>query len=107
MGFGYKTKRFCFGKKFSLVAHQWQTLEVFSSGFWSVKQKGFLFFKKGSLDEKSMMTLIFTLGICLCEGVGEDSRYVHDESHTIHGIVGHGALKACNLYCFMKTIFYI
>ena len=21
--------------------------------------------------------------------------------------VGHGALKACNLYCFMKTIFYI
>ena len=22
-------------------------------------------------------------------------------------IVGHGALKACNLYCFMKTIFYI
>ena len=89
------------------MAHQWQTLEVFSSVFLSVKQKGFCFLKKGSLDEKSMMVFIFTLGIFLCEGVGQDSGYVHDESHTIHSIVGHGAVKACNLYCFMKTIFYI
>ena len=29
----------------------------------------------------------------------KDMRNVRD--------VGHGALKACNLYCFMKTIFYI
>ena len=89
------------------MAPQWKTLEVFSNGFWSVKQKGFLFLEKGSLDEKLMMVLIFTLGIFLCEGVSEDSGYVHDESHPIHGIVGHGALKACNLYYFMKTIFYI
>ena len=89
------------------MAHQWQTLEVFSSGFWYVKQNGFLFLKKGSLDEKSMMVFIFTLDICLCEGDSQDSGYVHDESHTIHDIVGHGAVKTCNLYCFMKTIFYI
>ena len=59
---------------------------MFSSGFWSVKQNGFLFFEKGSLDEKPMLVLIFTLGIFLCEGVGEDSGYVHDESHLIHGM---------------------
>ena len=59
---------------------------MFSSGLWSVKQKGFLFLEKGSLDEKPMMVLIFTLGICLCEGVNEDSEYMHDESHLIHGM---------------------
>ena len=60
---------------------------MFSNGFWSIKQKGFFFFlKKGSLDEKPMMILIFTLRICLCEGVGEDSRYVHDESRLIHSM---------------------
>ena len=39
------------------------------------------------------------------EGLG-----LRDMSHLLYGkweIVGHGALKACNLYCFMKTIFYI
>ena len=49
---------------------------MFSSGFLYVKQKGFLFLEKGSLDEKPMTVLIFTLGICLCEGVSEDSGYV-------------------------------
>ena len=68
------------------MAHQWQTLEVFSNGFWFVKQKGFLFLEKGSLDEKPMKFLIFTLSIFLCEGVGEDSGCVHDESNLIHSM---------------------
>ena len=59
---------------------------MFSNGFWFVKQKGFLFLEKGSLDEKPMKVLILTLGICLCDRVGEDSGYVHDESNLIHGI---------------------
>ena len=35
---------------------------------------------------------------------------LRDMSHPLQGkweIIGHGALKACNLYSFMKTIFYI
>ena len=28
--------------------------------------------------------MVFTLGICMCEGVGQDSGYGHDESHLMH-----------------------
>ena len=27
---------------------------------------------------------VFTLGICMCEGFGQDSGYEHDESHLMH-----------------------
>ena len=37
-----------------------------------------------------------------------DDILIYSKSNEEHeGHVGHGALKACNLYCFMKTIFYI
>ena len=28
--------------------------------------------------------MVFTLGICMCEGIGQDSGYVHEESHLMH-----------------------
>ena len=29
---------------------------------------------------------VFTFGICMCEGVGDDSGHGHDESHLIHSM---------------------
>ena len=28
--------------------------------------------------------LVFTLGICICDGIGQDSGYGHEESHFMH-----------------------
>ena len=46
------------------------------------KQKAFVLKKKRSLGETPMT--VFTLGICMCESVGQDSSYGHEESHLIH-----------------------
>ena len=40
-----------------------------------IKQKDFVL-EKGSLV---LPVMVFTLGICMCEGVGEDSGYGHDD----------------------------
>ena len=41
------------------------------------------------------------------EQEGERAKKARVETEQPVEDVRHGALKACNLYCFMKTIFYI
>ena len=67
-----------------------------SDGFCFIKKKNFVW-EKGSLDETLITSL--TLGISMCEGVGEDSGQ-HDESHLISWHVGfHGIFFIGMLMC--------
>ena len=54
-----------------------------SKGFCFITQKDFVL-EKWSLGETPMTS--FHIGICMCEGVGEDSGHGHDESHLLHSM---------------------
>ena len=59
-----------------------------------------------ALSIKLTLVLELQLQINLLIGrIQEETKELQGQVEEL--IVGHGALKACNLYCFMKTIFYI